>query len=1006
MTSFSRLNINLLQLKPKRSSENAQHLYIDGDGRTSNEKISSVEYNKLLQLKEVDEELSIQWCNNYTVLSIYSMKKTFSRKTLYIHFPQPLLNKNFTAVAYQSNNGCNSLCFDLILKDGIFINISLPIDFIISKNPRDEYPDNWLKVLNAYDFSVRPPQCLFHVNDEFSVVFLKDGGLLGLKRIPLEVLNDFELQPVLFNDSSYFQSFTRMFSRYDNHNSAVVSAELLNERYLVTLTNDATIKIWDLITYQLSVHFDLKEKNKQVNYGVVGKYMAIRENLLIVYIPAGNGSFQIIQLQNDPSAKINFKPLNVNIPVNLSSYTVWSLIDIELIRSSSIEQPELNLVLLWKSNTVTKLQLLSFQDSSFNNYNWIDCNNTYLPDLMEDSDLLTNGNMEKSLLNLKAHYSQSTYIDAQSILNQNNVVIQMNDLQNQEYLTNLEALLKELHKQYQEPSTLTVIGDGIVVINSLQMYHHSTYKLDSKLESIFFKISERKEPSTQLESFLNVLHGFSTTISSDTLIKVSAKFLDLVNGSIDPALSLKEKMTVVFQDCLLNGFQSVNLSKLLENLNSIDVLEVLSDFITGDLNIRSSSVIDLLDTDVFSSVISMESLKQTLLVMDKFIMDILLVFTIVDINYEMFTEKLNVLMELHFNISLWIQVYQIDKALAISEIFKYTSKYGHGVQLGSYEDVTNYTTLMVDTVRSFSINEPPLLTKAFCEFILNNDDLTYANQFLHYVARPYHISNNPIEELLYALSLLKCAEYDTSMEIFFKHDFSDELYLPKCLEVPEDHVWHSLFRTIGSKDKSAYYYELSVLYSKASSYANALQTIKKSISLDGSRAHHLLQYIDTLIVFGDYNEVLDVLRLEQELLETELREKYYKRMLTDQKCSEMFTATLFQSCYEANVSNDSILLSVTDYKIIASILLSQVTLSNWNSYKKLFSFRILNQHERKACEVLFDYVLFGPDNEVKEKSLLLISNVLKTFSDASDQWFISSTGQIIHLYELDSKLNK
>lgn len=1006
MTSFSRLNTNLLQLKSKHSSDNAQHLYVNGNVGSSTEEITSVEYSKLFQLKLIDESLSFQWCNNYTVLSIYSMKETFARKTIYIHFPKPLLNKWFTAVVYESSETTSNLCFDVILKDGIFINLSLPIDFILSRTRQNEYPENWLKVLNPYDFSVRPPQCLFHVDNTFSVVFLKDGGLLGLKRIPLEILNDFELQPVLFNDSSYFQSFTRMFSKYDNHNSAVVSAELLNDKYLVTLTNDATIKIWDLTTYQLNAHFDLKEKNQQVNYGAAGKYMIICGSLLFVYLPAGNGSFQVIQLENTHSSRISFKPLNVNIPLNLSSYSIWSLIDIQLVKSSIVKQSGLNLVLLWKRNTVTKLQLLSFEDSLCSSYKWIDGNSTYLSDLLDDSDLITNGNMEKALLNLKSHYSQSTYDDAQKILNKNNVMVQINDPHNQDYLNNLEALLKELHKQYQEPSTLTILDDEIIVVNSLHMYHHSTYKLDSQLETIFFNIFERKEPSSQLELFLNILHGFSTTITSETLNKISEKFLDMVNGSINPSLSLKNKITIVFQDCLTNGFQSANLSKLLENLNSIDVVEVLSEFIHCDLKVGAFSVIDLLDTDIFLSVLSMESLKQTLSIMDKFIIDILLVFTIVDINYEVFAEKLSKLITLHFNISLWLQVYQIDKLLAISETFGHVTKYNYGAQLKSYSDITDFTTLMVGFVKNSPTAEPPIFTRAFSDFILNGEDLTCAKQFLHFVAKPYHVSKDPVEELLYALSLFKCNEYDASIEIFLANDFSDELSLPKYLEVTENHVWYNLLHAINTKDKPAYYYELSVLCSKASSYANALKTIKKSISLDGTRADQLIQYLDTLIVFGDYKEVLDVLRLEQKVLDISLREKYYYTLLSDQKYSEMFTATLLQECYNANISNGSILLCVSDYKIIASILSSQVSLTDWNSYKKLFSFRILNQHERKACEELYDYVLFGSNDEVKEKCLLLISNVLKTFSDAKDQWFISYPGQIIHLHELNDKMNK
>lgn len=1008
MSSLSRLNTNLQILNPDASQKTLHHLYIDGDAKYPAEHIANVNYNNCFQLHDTNEYLAYQWCNDYTLLTIYSMRDAISGKTLVIHLPKPLLEQNHTSTIFQSGANNELICFDFILSDGIFVSISLPIDFIVSRSSELNSDHPWIKISNPYDFSVRPPQLLFHVDEMLSIVFLKDGGLLGLKRFPLEVLNDYDLQPILFNDSSYFQRFTRIFSKSDNEDTSVVSTLLYHNNTLITLTNNGTLKFWDLESYQLIVHFDLKQTQKIINYGSVGNFISLYDNLLFVYLPVGNGLFQPLDLNFSEHGKLNVSMTRKAVPVNLSSFSIWSLIDMHVIKPLTINNTVLNLALLWKSNTVTKLQILNFIDSSLETYQWLHCNNTYLSDIFDDHDLITNGNMEKALLNLKSHYSQATYEVAQNILSQNNIVLRGSDPHNQEYLVNLESLLKELHKKYQEPSSLTIFNNELLVVNCLQLYQHTTYKVDSNLEEIFFNIQEKREPKEPLEQFLTVLHGFSSTISLDTMNKLSDRFLDLVNGNISHDLPLKDKFTILFQECLKNEFQATNLTRLLDNLNSVDVVAILTEFLEVRMKSELSPTIDLLNFDNFSSVVVLESVKQSLVVLQQFILDILLIFTIVDIDYQLFSASLQSLLELHFNIRLWLQLNKIDIALVVTETFNETSKYGYGALINSYGDLSNYTNKILGFVHNSPQSIPPIFSSAFTKIILNDrhPKETETNQFLHFVVKPYHITNDVLNEFIYALALYKCEEYDESLNYFVKHDFAQNLELPSFLEVDQTHLWFKLFSSISSKDQSLYYYELSKLYSHASSYANALQTIKKSIALNGSKREQLIQYLDTLIVFSDFKEIIDVIRLEQDKLGEDLRLSYFTKLLTDQTYASDFTGTLFSCCHEINVVQQSLLLSIKDYLIIDSILSSQVELENWNTVKKLYAYRILNQHERKACEVLFDYILLGTNYSTKRKCALLISNVLKTFTEPKDQWFISSTGQIIHLPDLEDRLSK
>lgn len=1004
MESISRINTNLQLFCSNTSPKIIEHLYVDENTRSSSKHISVVNYNKCIHLVGHGDHISFQWCNGYSILSLYTMKESSAGKTILIHLPEGLLNQHFTSTYYQAGSNNELLCFDMILKSGIFISVSIPIDYILHKKRKLNPSGQWVKVLNPYDFSVRPPQLLCQVDNSFSVVFLRDGGLLGLKKFDSDVLNDYELQPILFNDSSYLKSITRLFSRNDTNSASVISALVFDEKYLVTLTADCTLKFWDLEDYRMVNHIDVKDGNKIVNYDSLGNYMAIYENNLIVYVPTGNGIFKILDLYYDHVGRINVSFKESSIAVNLSSFSIWSLVDMALTKPSFVDNAYLQLVLLWKSNTVTKTQVFNFTNVNLESYTSLETNNTYISDITGDSILQTNGNMEKAILNLKSHYSQATYDDAQDILKENNVILNVKDPNNQEYLTTLESILKELHKRFQDPSSLSILNGELVVVNNLQLYHHSTYKMDSKLETIFFNIKDNRSIDQPLAQFFKVLNGFSSTISIETKDRLCSRFFDIVNGNIDRSLTLKEKFTIIFRECLQHQFQPSNLHVLLEELNSIDVISIINQFLDAELNSSLSSRIDLLTHDTFNTVLVIESVKQILIILKQFVTDILLIFTIVEIDYKLFAKQLNTLLELNFNVSLWLQLYQIDNRFLTSETFRATSQYGYGVKIISYQDLTGYTNEIVKHIRSSDLNVSPLLIDAFDNLVLNvkeSDKLRYFHQF---VMKPFHMNNEALNDFLYALSLYKFGDFDQSLEVFTKHDYTNGLKLPNTALYVQNEEWSKLFSSISSKNKVLYYYELSRLYSQASSYTNALKTIKKSIALDTYSKEQLLQYLDTLLVFSDFKEILDVMRIERDILGKDLRKEYYEKLLTDKNYAVQFTKTLFSLNFQTDINEKSISLSPEDFMMIDSILSSQVEHKSWTSIKKLYVFRILNHHERRACETLFAYVSQAVDDNMKRKSLLMILNVLKTFDDSKDQWFISSQGHIVHLFEIQERL--
>ncbi|AAS50843.2 ABR073Cp [Eremothecium gossypii ATCC 10895] len=1018
-SQLSKLDVNLQSLNPYTFSKTRciVNLHISDDTKNRDPSTTNGSYSNS-QLLSNGEHVCYHFSQDYCVLSIYPVTDAITGKTVVVHLPHETFNDHHTFTMAEED-GC--IVMDLILKTGLFLTLRFSLEYLFNRNA--DINSSWYSLLKPYDFTVRLPDYLYKVNSALSIVYLNDGGLLGLQKTQTSGSDEYDLHPVLFNDNSYFQSFTRFFSHNDSGRENVVSSVSYGDYHLLTLTENCKLRIWDLrtnsVTAQLNLITDPQDKHRK--YESIGPYLALLDSVLVVFLPFGNGAFRTFQLSVNNSGGLVLTPRGELIRTNLSTASIWSLVDTKLTKpfELNIETSYLQMVVLWKSNTSIKLQILNFETEALDKHSWVEASNKSLPDIL-DNDILGD-NFEQSLLDLKAHYTPAIYEEAQRILSANGIIFVPSQQNNDEYLSNLESILKDLKKHHDEPSSLTLYNGEVVMVNTLYLYNHFVYKINSKLESFYYNLtSENEATQDDLLTYLQVVNGFVSTLSSETLQRTSRKLCGLVTGELQGNMPLKDKFTAIFKECLESQFQVSNLKKLYDRLTSLDIMTLLKSFIENHLqnSLLTPTLIDSMSFDNFSSVALLESVYQCVLIENKFIVDTLLIFTLMDFNYSMFEKQLNFLLKTHYNQSLWLQLYRLDKSLLISEIFVATSKYGYGPKISSYADLSAATKRIVTYIAEAPLLENPFLIAPYNKWIIhpkNNSTVRNPSFFLDTIHTQFYVRENTVHQFMLGLSYYRCGRYEEAYSYLSRAETAaiKPKQLPLCLQLitkAANHPWQSIISDLGVEPQAAgYYYNLSKLFSNVMSYSYALQSIKKSIALSQEvspstefRILQLTQFMDTLIIFDEFEEVLDVLTLEQETLGRDIRTSYYERLLSDQQLRDRFITTLFRLC---STSCEKLYLNLDDFLIIDSLLRSQLDASMWDTYKRLFCYRILNHHEREAAEVLYEYIGRGNDPIVKEKCYWMIVNVLASLSP-QDQWIINSSnrGQVVYLADIRKDL--
>lgn len=980
---------------------------------------------------------------SFNCLSLYQLASNQVLKTVNIHFYTTLLNKQHTLSLLSQDD--STLMINMILEDGVFISIKLPLnvfDPIVKRNNID-LGNDWFTAHAPYDFSVRVPHLLHSVTPEFSMVFFADGGLLGLK-----TLHDKSFEPILFNDGSYLQSLFGVFKKSKSHGK-VVSCVSFQDKYLITVTEYAYLRIWDLTTFSLLQNTCLLPSGfETVNktYDIIGNYLTIYHNFMAIYTPFENGKFQIGSLSMNNNGVLQFNIQSI-ISSSLSSSSIWFLADMKLNRPLDLNLPQsfINLVILWKSGDASKLQLLNIANESLNDYQWVESSNKSINDIDSSYDLILENNIvnqneyDRLLFALKSRYSEDIFERAQTILSENNIVIKQNDgdfdtnlKSNLEYLGNLETILRDLKKQCGDVSTLSLFKDELIVVNSLKKFNHYVYKVNTSIETYFYNISDSiGNDDHDLVKFLKSLHTFTSSISDETLLACGNNFIGIITGEISKDLSLPEKFSEIFKNTLQSQFDINQLQQLFNELNTIDVVSCMNDFIDNHILAPNNrgNFIETLTHTTLGKILSVESLYQRISIEHKFVLKVLLVFVLLDSNYSIFEKQLTTLLELFYKQSLFLNLRQQNDYLLIDEVFKKTSKLGHGSKLNSYLEWNGYIQHAVQQIYSLPIESNDYLWKFFEQYVVVSP-LNRSQQELRAFATTlgslFYIRGKKLQEFLQAMLLFVCGDYEASFELFQLHnDYTDmpRESLPYFLNnIIDDkygnNVWSNLIKCFISKDNklARYNYHISCLFE---TYANdnklALMAIQKSLEIsmrdqindikdfDIATIQHQ-QLLNLLLFFSMYEEVIDILRLSHFCLPEEERTRYFEKLLGYTNHNTVFFSTLLNLCKANNLDQDGEkFLSHEDYHIIDSILYSNLGVTkDWKDYKRLYSFRLLNGNDREAAEIMYEYYVkhgIYQDIETRKQCYLIIMNILSTFETVYDQWLVNGD-KIVSLQDL------
>lgn len=1014
---FSKIDANLQDFKSEKGNGSVVNLSLNSSSPAVDLRNTFSDYSNTIRLLN-DEYICYQFSHEYSVLSLYSLSAATAGKTIVIQLPEHMLNMYHTFTIREIDD---ELVLELILRDGLYLVLYFPLNCIL--DGAAETPENWFTVLNPYDFTVRRPLYAYSVSASSTIIFLEDGGLLGLTKSKNE-RGEHEVTPVLFNDNSYLQSLTKMFflRRNPSQNFNVASCIVYRDRYLLTLTQNCKLRVWDLKHQTAVFEKDLavNEKHQNKAYETIGQFMSLYEDKLAIFLPFDNGMFQLWDLRLDAQGHIALNP-GPTYSSNLSSSSIWSLVDMKLTKplDSNCFSGYMNLVVLWRSNSVTKLQVLNLISEDLQQHQWLEAVNQSLMDLRADLNLLTNGDTDRALMNLKSHYTPALYKRAQSTLSESGILLSPESPYNHEYLLNLESVLKDLKKRNDEPSSLTLYHGEIIMVNSLSLYSHALYKTNSRLESIFYNLNEEQSSKDDLGDYLRTIEGFASTLSSQVLFEVSEAFLDMVTSSFPSEIPIKDKLTEIYTRHLDGNFHMANLRKLFEELSRLDVIKILNIFIDNHLQKEGNEepLIDSIIPNKLVNVALLESTHQAILVQNNLVLKALLIFAFMDFDYSIFQPQIKTLLSLHYKQCLWISLYQLDKNLLASEVFARTSKFGNGYKIKTYSDWSMSSTIVLNEIYNMPVSPNPLFIESFDKFVMSGTKSSkLCNSYLRVVQQRFYIHSNVAHEFMLGLSYFMCGMYDLSFEFLQKHpypetlplEFPDRLYMP----LQEDgHLWRDVIGSFKLPYKhSAYYFNLSKLFSVANSFEYALKCVKKSIKLSSEQREaeepldfkkaQLVQYLKTLIVFSNYEEILDVLRCSFETLPGDVRAAYYKQILTSLQHREAFFAKLLTLCRDSSGA----FLPVDDYKILDEILLEEVSKTSWETYKRLYSFRLINDHDRAAAEILYHYVIHGESVDIKKKCLLLIINILSSFNSDGDRWILAG-GNPVTLRDVRMGLN-
>lgn len=1041
MPALSKIDVNLLQFHEYPVPQNIVNLSLGNDSNINYTSLSAQQQLEVIQSQSSysntidvssDKFICYHLTHDYSKIILYTPDNCINGKTLIINLPQKSLHKHNSIATLIHEQ---TLLFHIIVEDGSLLTIKLPLNYIIDNSDSVKLIEDWAKIQNPYDFTIRIPHMLYPVSESLMMVFLEDGGLLGLRKASEE----YDFEPLLFNDNSYLQSFTKLFYKNENVAGKAISAVIFNDKFLIVLTENYYLKIWDLNTFNLINEYNLSANiidedlhAKDVHqYNDAGNFLSLFQNNLVIYSPQKNGIFQIGSLSENQTDLLQFDLKNI-VGSSLSSSSVWFLADMKLMKPIDLNYTSsyLNLAVLWKSGSLTKFQILNILYDDLKDYQWIESTNKSLTDNLDELDLPSVMQEEnetdeeyyqRCYLTLKSKFSPETFLKAETVLSENNILIVASDNieQKREYLANLETISRDIKGKMDEASTLSIIGDELILVNTLTPFNHFIYKINSSLEYYYFNL-HNAEYNDDLSKYLKTLDRFASTLPRHIIHSLSKKYLEISTGKISSTLSPNEKFVEIFKTTLQNQFDISNLQNLMADLNSIDVVPLLNDFIQNYLTIQEpdTTFIESFTNDTFAKISTMESLYQMINIQNIFIVQILMTFVLLDSTYSYFEEQIEILLQYNQKQLLFQELYKQNKLQLIDNIFKKSTKYGQGVKYYSYLEWNDFIVHNMTLFYSEPIENNTFFLESIKSYVLRSSKqitIDETKMYLRNVGMPFYYKGKKCDEFLLAMLLFASGKYEDAYKYFQLHDGYKDMHIHELpnfmqdlLQSNDDQlVWTPLVKVIVATDhkEARFYYHLSCLYSNHSMNPElALRAIKKSveISMDDEMELDIItkqheQLLAMLIRFSIFDEVIDVLRFGHSFFSSSERYQYYQSLLGNQTHNDKFFSTLI-NMISASTEN---ILNLEDYNIVDDILSKSLD-DDWTSHKKLFTFRCVNKYEREAAEVVFNYwfnLRKDTDSALKKRYCLIIVNILSTFVNDYDKYILNGA-DVVTLEEL------
>jgi len=183
MPSLSKIDVNLLQFQELETPRNVVILSLGENSNLKRTTLTSEQqmniitsqssYSNTIKVSD-DNLLCYHLSQNYTKIIMYTTDNCIDGKTIIINLPQATMKKHNTLSPLISGE---TLFFHIILNDGLFLTLKLPLNYILDVTNSINLSDNWVKVQNPYDFTIRVPHLLYPVSEELLMVFIKDCGL-------------------------------------------------------------------------------------------------------------------------------------------------------------------------------------------------------------------------------------------------------------------------------------------------------------------------------------------------------------------------------------------------------------------------------------------------------------------------------------------------------------------------------------------------------------------------------------------------------------------------------------------------------------------------------------------------------------------------------------------------------------------------------------------------------------------------------------------------------------